>query len=113
MGYTIFYFVKQEIFSFSTCFSVSLFAGNQARELFKNMRREAAAIRIQKYARRYQAHKAYKQLRLSAIFIQAGLRAMVARNEFCFRSQTKASIIIQVFSFASLANGWCQVCFIT
>ncbi|XP_057868018.2 myosin-9 isoform X2 [Cryptomeria japonica] len=73
----------------------SLWRGNQARELFKNMRREAAAIRIQKYVRRYQAHKAYTQLRLSAIVIQAGLRAMAARNEFRFRSQTKASIIIQ------------------
>lgn len=59
------------------------------------MRREAAALRIQKHVRRYQAQKSYMQLQLSAIVIQAGLRAMDARNEFWFRRKTKAAIIIQ------------------
>ena len=36
-----------------------LFVGNLTRKLYKNMRREAAAIRIQKHVRR---HKAQKQV---------------------------------------------------
>lgn len=34
--------------------------------------------------------------RQSAITLQTGLRAMTAHNEFRFRKQTKAAIIIQV-----------------
>jgi myosin-5 len=76
-----------------------LFVGNLTRKIYNNMRREAAAVRIQKHVRRYQAQKSYTQLRLSAGVIQAGLRAMDARNEFRFRRQTKAAIIIQVCHF--------------
>jgi myosin V len=60
------------------------------------MRRDAASIRIQKYARTHSARKAYLQLYESAIIIQTGLRAMAARNEHRFRRETKATIIIQV-----------------
>ncbi|KAH9318445.1 hypothetical protein KI387_020214, partial [Taxus chinensis] len=41
------------------------------------------------------ARKTYVRLHLSAILIQTGFRAMAARNEFRFRQQTKAAIIIQ------------------
>jgi myosin-5 len=57
------------------------------------MRREAAAVRIQKHVCRYQAQKSYKQLRLLAGVIQAGLRAMDACNEFQLRRQNKAAIL--------------------
>ena len=60
------------------------------------LRQQAAALRIQKNARWYFAWKTYYQLRLSAITLQAGLRAMAARNEFTFRKKNKASVHIQV-----------------
>eukprot|EP01018_Ginkgo_biloba_P004121 Gb_41099 [translate_table: standard] len=66
-----------------------------ACKLYQQMKREAAAVKIQKHARRHQAWKAYTQLRSSAIVVQAALRAMASRNEFRFRKQTKAAIIIQ------------------
>lgn len=60
------------------------------------MRREAAALKIQRDLRRFLARKAYRELYSAAISVQAGMRGMVARNELCFRRQTKAAIIIQV-----------------
>ena len=60
------------------------------------MRREAAAVKIQKNLRQYFARKLYTTLRSSAIILQTGLRAMTARDDFRFKRQTKASICIQV-----------------
>lgn len=60
------------------------------------MKREAAAVKIQKHVRRYEARKGYKKLHISALLLQTGLRAMAARKEFRFRKQTKAATIIQV-----------------
>ena len=60
------------------------------------LRQEAAALRIQKTTRWYFAWKTYCQLRLSAVTLQAGVRAMAARNEFNFRKRNKASVGIQV-----------------
>jgi len=60
------------------------------------LRQQAAALRIQKTTRWYFAWKTYCQLRLSAVTLQAGVRAMAARNEFNFRKRNKASIRIQV-----------------
>ena len=70
--------------------------GKLACKLFKNLKREAAAVKIQKHARRFEARTAYKRLQSSVLVVQTGLRAMAARNEFRFRKQTKAAIIIQV-----------------
>lgn len=61
-------------------------------------------MKIQKHLRRYEARTAYKKQQHSALMVQTGLRAMAARKEFRFRKRTKASIIIQVISFAFL-NG--------
>ncbi|XP_042483036.1 myosin-6-like [Macadamia integrifolia] len=69
--------------------------GQLARQLYDNMRREAACLRIQKDLRMHLARKPYKALHLSAISIQTGMRGMVARNELRFRRQTKAAITIQ------------------
>lgn len=60
------------------------------------MRREAAAIKIEKNLRKYHAKKKYTSLRVSVLVLQSGLRAMTARNEFRFRKQTKAATLIQV-----------------
>ncbi|KAL6968221.1 hypothetical protein U1Q18_034023 [Sarracenia purpurea var. burkii] len=69
-----------------------------ACKLYENMKREAAALKIQTYLRRHLARMAYIRLELSVLVLQTGLRAMVARNEFRCRRQTKASIIIQVIA---------------
>ncbi|CAN6563743.1 unnamed protein product [Malus baccata var. baccata] len=69
--------------------------GTYAREIFEQLRQQAAAVKIQKDFRRYIARKSFSTVRLSAITIQTGLRAMTARNEFRFRKQTKAAILIQ------------------
>ncbi|XP_043705632.1 myosin-6-like isoform X3 [Telopea speciosissima] len=69
--------------------------GELARQLYVNMRREAACLRIQKGLRLHLARKAYKALYSSAISIQTGMRGMAARNELRFRRQTKAAITIQ------------------
>lgn len=67
-----------------------------ARKLYEQLRREAAALKIEKNFRGYIARKSYLKERSSAIIIQTGLRAMKARDEFRFRKQTKAAIQIQV-----------------
>lgn len=67
-----------------------------ACKLYEQLRREAAALKIQKHFRRHIVRKAYLTVRSSAITLQTGLRAMTARNEFRFRKQSKAAIIIQV-----------------
>lgn len=60
------------------------------------MRREAAAIRIQKNVRACIARRHYQNLKASAIVIQTGLRAMAARNEFRHKRKTKAATLVQV-----------------
>lgn len=80
----------------STVVSILLNIGRLACKLYENMRREAAAVKIQKNLRRYFARKSFLLLRSSAIALQTGLRAMTARNDFRFKKQTKASIHIQV-----------------
>lgn len=73
-----------------------LFVGRLAFKLYEKMRREAAAVKIQKNIRSYETRKAYKKIHMSVLTFQTALRAIAARKEFRFRKQTKASIIIQV-----------------
>lgn len=70
--------------------------GRLACKLYEHLRREAAARKIQKNVRRYEARKAYKELHVSALTLQTAIRAVAARKKFRFKKQTKASIIIQV-----------------
>jgi len=72
--------------------------GRLACKLYEHLRREAAAVKIQKNIRRYEARKAYKELQVSVLTLQRAIRATAARKQFRFRKQTKASIIIQVWS---------------
>lgn len=67
-----------------------------ARELYEQLRREAGALKIQKNFRAFIARKSYLKLRSGAVVLQTGYRGMIARNEFRFRKQTKASVVIQV-----------------
>lgn len=62
------------------------------------MRRQAAAVKIEKSFRRHVARESYLRIRHSAIAVQTALRGMVARNEFRFRKQMKAATIIQVIT---------------
>lgn len=78
------------------CFLLWLIAGELARQVYENMRREASCLRIQRDYRMHLARKVYNELCSSAVSIQTGMRGMTARNELRFRRQTKAAIIIQV-----------------
>ncbi|EOX94525.1 Myosin family protein with Dil domain, putative [Theobroma cacao] len=69
--------------------------GKLARELYKDMKNEAAAVQIQKTFRRQVARRNYIDAKSSAIVLQTGLRAMVARNELRYKAQNKAAVIIQ------------------
>ena len=67
-----------------------------ARKLYEQLCREAAAVKIEKNFKGYICRKSYMTARSSAVTLQTGLRAMKARDEFRFRKQTKAAILIQV-----------------
>lgn len=67
-----------------------------ACKLYGRMRKEAAAVKIQKNLRRYQASKTYSRLQFSVLVLQTGFRGMAARNEFRFRMKRKATNVIQV-----------------
>lgn len=64
------------------------------------MRRENAAIKVQKNWRRYKSKKAYSQLKLSVLVLQTGFRFLAAQNEFRFKKRTKAATVIQVKIFS-------------
>ncbi|KAK3025057.1 hypothetical protein RJ639_044808, partial [Escallonia herrerae] len=66
-----------------------------ARQLYENMRREAASIRIQKHARTHAARTSYTKLQEAAIAIQTGLRALAARDEYRCRRRNKAATVVQ------------------
>ncbi|KAG5056197.1 hypothetical protein JHK85_008707 [Glycine max] len=66
-----------------------------AFKLYQHKRREAAAVKIQKNIRRYEARNTYIKLQASVLTLQTALRAIASLKEFRFRKQTKASIIIQ------------------
>ena len=59
-----------------------------------------AAVKIQKNLRRQLARRAYTDIRISALVVQTGFRAMAARKDFRFREQTKAATVIQVIYLA-------------
>lgn len=75
------------------------------------MRREASSQRIQRNLRMHLARKAYKDMCLSAICIQTGIRGMTARSELRFRKETRAAVIIQV-SLLCVAHGFSETSFL-
>lgn len=60
------------------------------------MRRQAAALKIQKHIKRHQARVAYQKLHISALVLQTGLRAMAARREFRSMNLNKNATLLQV-----------------
>ncbi|MED6186014.1 hypothetical protein PIB30_062642 [Stylosanthes scabra] len=84
----------RELRQAAVCFQSNL-RGILARKLYEKLRREAAALKIEKNFKGYVARRSFLSIRSSAIIIQTGLRAMKARDEFRFRKQTKAAIHIQ------------------
>lgn len=72
------------------------FVGYLGRELYENIRRNAASLRIQKNFRKYIARKAYKGLLSASVTIQTGIRCTAARKELQFRREAKAAVVIQV-----------------
>ncbi|XP_020276346.1 myosin-6-like isoform X2 [Asparagus officinalis] len=69
--------------------------GQLARDLYENMCRQAASLRIQTYFRMHFSRKTYKDLYFSSIVIQTGFRGMAARKELYLRRQRIAAITIQ------------------
>lgn len=86
-------FVCQELTFLLFCYCSAI----SACSIYEQLRREAAALKIQKNFRCYTARISYKALLDSSIIVQTGMRAMTARGEHRFRKQTKAAIKIQVF----------------
>lgn len=73
-----------------------MIAGELARQVYEEKRRQASSLIIQRCFRMHTARKAYKELYSSAVSIQTGMRGMTARSELRFRRQTRAATVIQV-----------------
>ncbi|KAL8112317.1 hypothetical protein AgCh_019861, partial [Apium graveolens] len=69
--------------------------GSIALQMYGNLKKEAASLKIQTKRRGTSARRAFNKLRYSVVLIQTSLRATAARKEFKYRRQTKASILIQ------------------
>ena len=81
------------VIKWSTCTS---FSGKLACKHYEGMKREAAAVKIQKNTRRREARMAYNKLRISVLVLQTGLRSMDACKRFTFKRQSRAATVIQV-----------------
>ncbi len=79
-------------------FYPSIVEGTIARWRYETMRREAASLKIQTCYRKHCARKTYKEICSASTTIQSGLRGMAARHKLHFYRQTKAAVIIQVFT---------------
>ena len=88
--------VREEKNSSYDIFPFLWISGKLACKLYENMRREDASIKIQKKARGHSARMSYKNLRISAVMVQTGIRAMSCRKEFRFKKRDTAATTIQV-----------------
>ncbi|PKI61291.1 hypothetical protein CRG98_018317 [Punica granatum] len=73
----------------------SMWRGKLACKLLEKMRKATAATKIQKYSRGYLAKIAYEKLKFAAIVLQTASRTIAARNDFIYRRQRRAAIMIQ------------------
>ncbi|KAJ7533864.1 hypothetical protein O6H91_13G068100 [Diphasiastrum complanatum] len=69
--------------------------GRLGRKLYDSVRKQAAAVFIQKYVRRWECLKLFGQIRFSVIIIQSGVRGMFARNKYRFKRRTRGATFIQ------------------
>ena len=56
-------------------------------------------VKIQKNMRRCMARKNFHNTKSSALVLQTGLRAMVSRDDFRFKRQSKAVVTLQVITW--------------
>ncbi|KAJ6810054.1 myosin-6-like [Iris pallida] len=82
----------------------SICRGQIARQVYENIRKQAAALKIQTFFRMYHSKKSYKALSFASITIQACIRGMAARKEILFRRQSRAAIVIQTCARQYLAR---------
>ncbi|KAK4441603.1 Myosin-9 [Sesamum alatum] len=66
-----------------------------ACKLYKEMRKESAAIKIQTKVRGYLSKKSYTGLKQSVIVLQTGMRTMAACNSFRYTKRCKKATVIQ------------------
>ncbi|KAL0418656.1 UNVERIFIED_CONTAM: Myosin-16 [Sesamum radiatum] len=66
-----------------------------AHKLYKEMRRESAALKIQTKVRGHLSKKSYTGLKQSVIVLQTGMRAMAACNSFRYTKRCKKATLIQ------------------
>ncbi|PWA43478.1 IQ motif, EF-hand binding site [Artemisia annua] len=79
----------------ASVFLQSFCRGRLACKKFDELKRIAAAIKIEKHVRKWRAWVAYTRLRVSVLAVQTCLRAIEARKRFRHRKETKAAIKIQ------------------
>ncbi|OVA09470.1 IQ motif [Macleaya cordata] len=69
--------------------------GCLAREIFAAKQEAAAALSIQKYARRWLVRHAYLHLYSSVVFIQSSIRGLSSRQKYLHRKEHRAATQIQ------------------
>lgn len=72
-------------------------AGCFARKTYKIRRETAAAIILQKYARRLLLQRNYHEACSAALLIQSCIRGFIARRYFSAIREQKAALVIQVY----------------
>lgn len=72
------------------------FAGCLARNIIEARRQIAAAVSVEKYARRWLCRCAYLNLRSVALVIQSGIRYILAAKMLLHLKNVKATTVIQV-----------------
>lgn len=70
--------------------------GRLACKKFEQLKRTAAAIKIEKHVRKWRKWVAYTRLRVSVLAVQTCLRAIEGRKRYRYRKETNAAIKIQV-----------------
>lgn len=76
--------------------SISMVSGMLASNFFTIMRKDAASLKIQTNWRWHVFRKNYNLLRHSTIVLQSGIRAILAREKFIHRRNSKTATVIQV-----------------
>ncbi|KAM7256748.1 hypothetical protein ACFE04_012489 [Oxalis oulophora] len=75
----------------------TVWRGELARKVYKDMKKEASAVKIQKNLRRQVARKAYTEVRSSAVILQTGMRTMASRYDYNYKRKSKAATTIQAY----------------
>ncbi|GJP38325.1 hypothetical protein CLOM_g22778 [Closterium sp. NIES-68] len=73
----------------------ALWRGHKARLQYESIRRNGAAVRLQKHVRRFVAQSKYRRTRRAAVVVQSGVRGMAARKQARELRQNKAAVKIQ------------------